>query len=228
MQEQRQNHHALVRYYKFHSQIYDATRWSFLFGRKAILHHVATIAQPTRILEVGCGTGSNLVQICKLFPQAHITGLDLSQAMLARAQWNLREQNPRVQLIERAYDRPLKITPSFDLILFSYALTMFNPGWEQAIEAAYRDLQPGGLIAVVDFHDTPFTWYRHWMARNHVRMTGHLLPRLASRFRHRLVSLSPAYTGWWTYLLFIGEKTNRTDAKIDAQSESRVEVAIVR
>ncbi|MCX6050654.1 MAG: methyltransferase domain-containing protein [Chloroflexi bacterium] len=206
MQEKRQNQNTLVQYYAFHSKIYDATRWSFLFGRTTIVRQVAMRMQPTRILEVGCGTGNNLVQLCKLFPDAYITGLDLSNAMLARARQHLGEQTQHVQLLERAYDRPLKITPSFDLILFSYALTMFNPGWEQAIDAAYRDLRPGGLIAVVDFHDTPVTLYRQWMERNHVRMTGHLLPYLTAHFQPQQTDIRPAYAGLWTYLLFIGKK----------------------
>ena len=48
-------------YYALHSRIYDATRWTFLFGRESILRRSAKIAAPERILEVGCGTGRNLV-----------------------------------------------------------------------------------------------------------------------------------------------------------------------
>ena len=48
---------ALQGYYALHSKIYDATRWSFLFGRERILQHVAAIDHPKRILEVGCGWG---------------------------------------------------------------------------------------------------------------------------------------------------------------------------
>jgi S-adenosylmethionine-diacylgycerolhomoserine-N-methlytransferase len=29
------------RYYRFHAKIYDATRWSFLFGREALIRQVA-------------------------------------------------------------------------------------------------------------------------------------------------------------------------------------------
>ena len=41
---------AIERYYRLHSRIYDATRWSFLFGRAAILREVAKVASPRRIL----------------------------------------------------------------------------------------------------------------------------------------------------------------------------------
>jgi S-adenosylmethionine-diacylgycerolhomoserine-N-methlytransferase len=83
---------------------------------------------------------------------------------------------------------------------------MFNPGWEKAIECAHMDLRPGGIIAVVDFHDTPFPQFRRWMRFNHVRMNGHLLPTLMTGFKRRLTEIRRAYSGWWTYLLFIGEK----------------------
>jgi hypothetical protein len=41
--------------------------------------------------------------------------------------------------------------------VFSYCLSMIDPGWQQALDAALCDLQPGGLLAVVDFHDTRFS-----------------------------------------------------------------------
>ena len=59
---------ALERYYQFHSRIYDATRWSFLFGREEVLLRAASVTTPKRILEVGCGTGRNLPGLRRRFP----------------------------------------------------------------------------------------------------------------------------------------------------------------
>jgi S-adenosylmethionine-diacylgycerolhomoserine-N-methlytransferase len=67
--------------------------------------------------------------------------------------------------------------------VFSYCLSMIDPGWRQAVDAALQDLQPGGLLAVVDFHDTRFAGFQRWMEINHVRMDGHLLPHLNGRCR---------------------------------------------
>ena len=48
-------------YYRFHAGIYDATRWSFLFGRKTLLYNLPVRTDiPQSLLEVGCGTGHNL------------------------------------------------------------------------------------------------------------------------------------------------------------------------
>src|SRR5262245_13261722 len=141
----------IERYYRLHSRIYDATRWSFLFGRSRLLHALADEA-PRRILEVGCGTGRNLVALGQRFPHASLAGVDLSPAMLSIASRKLEQRGLAAEWHQRAYHAPLSPEEPFDLVVFSYALSMFNPGFESAIEAAHADLAPGGKIAVVDFH----------------------------------------------------------------------------
>ena len=197
----------LERYYRLHSQIYDATRWSFLFGRTAILREAAAVCQPAHILEVGCGTGKNLVNLCRLFPRAAITGVDLSEAMLAVARRKTAPLGPRVRLLRGAYGPAFQSNAPCDFILFSYALSMFNPGFGEAIATAHRDLAPGGHIAVVDFHDTRLPLFERWMGANHVRMNRQLQPLLAGRFAARTDRLRAAYGGVWRYLLFVGQKT---------------------
>jgi S-adenosylmethionine-diacylgycerolhomoserine-N-methlytransferase len=74
-QERKDTSHPLGKYYRFHSRIYDATRWIFLFGRDRLIRTTANFCQPARILEVGCGTGKNLVRLRQTFPGASLTGL---------------------------------------------------------------------------------------------------------------------------------------------------------
>ena len=194
-------------YYRLHARIYDATRWSFLFGRDAIVASAAE-AQPSpgRILEVGCGTGRNLVALARRFPGAHITGLDLSAAMLAVSRKKTAGFGSRITLVQRAYDAPLAPMRGYDLVLCSYALTMFNPGFEAAITAASRDLAPGGHFALVDFHATRFPWFARWMGVNHVRMDAQLRPLLQKSFRPMVDQIQPAYGGAWEYLSFVGQQ----------------------
>jgi S-adenosylmethionine-diacylgycerolhomoserine-N-methlytransferase len=194
-------------YYRMHAQIYDATRWSFLFGREAVVRLAASAhPAPARILEVGCGTGRNLAALARRFPQAQITGLDLSDAMLAIARKKTAGFGDRVNFRRRAYDSPIESTGAFDLVLCSYALSMFNPGFEAAIAAAGRDLAPGGHFALVDFHATRFPWFARWMGVNHVRMDGQLRPLLRSTFTPVVDRLESAYGGVWQYLMFVGRR----------------------
>lgn len=200
------NNRVLTNYYVMHSRIYDATRWSFLFGRKEIVKIAANHHQPERILEVGCGTGINLQTLNRYFPNSSLTGVDLSPAMLERARKNLARRKDKINLREGAYGT-VPLDGTFDLVLFSYALTMFNPGWEEAIDQAYEDLNPGGIIAVVDFHDSALPPFKRWMGVNHVQMNGHLLPKLKKRFRQQHSLVKKAYGGIWEYCLFIGRKS---------------------
>ncbi len=199
--------HALERYYALHARVYDATRWSFLFGRDLILE-LAAGAQPhpARILEIGCGTGRNLVRLARLFPHAHLTGVDLAPSMLAVARRRTAPYGPRISLRAQAYDAPLDPTNRFDLVLCSYALTMFNPGFAPAITAAHADLAPGGYFAFVDFHASRHRWFTRWMGVNHVRMEGHLRPLLQSTFAPVIDEVHSAYGGLWDYALFLGRR----------------------
>ena len=195
----------IERYYRFHARIYDATRWSFLFGRAKLIHKIINHFAPSHILEIGCGTGRNLVELAQHLPQAKLVGLDISEDMLRQGRKNLVAYPDRVELLHQTYDRPIKANPAFDLILFSYSLSMMHKDWEQVIDYARQDLKPGGLIAVVDFNGSGLGWFKRWMGMNHVRMDGHLLPKLQSLFCSLNLQVNHAYGGLWSYFLFIGQ-----------------------
>lgn len=195
------------RYYRWQSVIYDATRWSFLFGRNDLLDRLPVWENvEMRLLEVGCGTGRNLYRLAKKHRHLRLTGFDVSPDMLQRAAKATASYSKRILLLEKAYGHPGVLPQTPDIVLFSYALTMFNPGWEQAIEQACKDLPLGGYIAVVDFHDTSSRLFRWWMGKNHVRMDGHLLPLLESAFQTEYKSVRSAFFGLWEYVIFIGKK----------------------
>jgi S-adenosylmethionine-diacylgycerolhomoserine-N-methlytransferase len=191
----------LQRYYAWHASIYDATRWTFLHGRSSLLRRLETLCQsPSKILEIGCGTGRNLRQLQLQYPKAQLVGVDLSADMLARARKRL---GPRVQLHER-YDEP--VAGDFDLVICSYSLSMFNPGWFHAVHCAQKDLATGGQLAFVDFHCTGVPWFKQWMSLNHVRMDGHIRTALIGLFHPQYDKVATAACGLWEYHTFIGEK----------------------
>lgn len=197
-------------YYRIHAPIYDITRWTFLFGRKDLLSQAFTIAKPNSILEIGCGTGINLSRLATMLPDSSLTGLDASRSMIDRCTNRMKDHRLRTSLLHHPYNKPVSLIPGrtnhqkFEMVLFSYSLSMMNPGWEQALEFASIDLRPDGLIAVVDFHDTPHEWFRSWMGFNHVRMEGHLLRSLNRSFSPIRTEIRKGYGGLWQFFLFIG------------------------
>ncbi len=192
------------RYYRFHSLIYDATRWSFLFGRDDLLDSLPRLPAQPRILEIGCGTGRNIRQIKDCYPNAEIVGIDLSAPMLKVAA-NKFNKDANVELIHSKYDSVKGNLAAFDLILCSYSLSMFNEKTENTIRKLSAELNRGGYVAVVDFHTSPFAWFRQWMNMNHVDINRHLLPLLKKRYRSNQSVIKKAYFGLWSYFQFIGQ-----------------------
>ena len=192
-------------YYSIHSKIYDLTRWTFLFGRKALCKQLPfSINDTFKLLEVGCGTGHIIYKLHNLYPQATLFGLDVSSHMLALA--NDKVKDEKVRFLEQPYGKQTLRNEDFDVILFSYSLSMINPDWKKMLEHAYDDLKPGGIIAVTDFHTTPIRSFENWMDMNHVRMDGHLLRWLTGKFDCQKIEIKSTYLGLWKYFMFIGMK----------------------
>jgi len=206
MSDADRNASSLRGYYRWHAKLYDATRWAFLFGRRGLIATVADqVKTPTRILEIGCGTGKNLIALAEVFPGARITGLDLSSDMLDCARAKIAPFADRIDLLHRPYDGPVAGEDGkFDLIVISYALSMINPGFDEVIRLCRGDLREGGVIAVVDFHETRWTWFRKWMGVNHVRMEGQILAQLDAGYEAVVRQIGRGYGDLWRYLTFVG------------------------
>jgi S-adenosylmethionine-diacylgycerolhomoserine-N-methlytransferase len=203
----------LQSFYRVQARLYDASRWSFLFGRRRLLEIVASIKTPETVLEVGCGTGTNLAFLARRFPGATLSGVDLSADMLRIAERKLCAWQTRVTLQQGAFNASIMSTLRPDLIVFSYSLSMMNPGWESALELAASQLPAGGLIAVVDFDSSPVALYRRFMHACHVRVDGHLLPALQQAFAVEFACQRRVYAGLWGYFMFIGHVPERASGE---------------
>lgn len=196
----------IINFYKHQSIIYDLTRWMFLFKRKEILFNAKELfPEAKNILDVGCGTGESIKYLAELYPNSKIWGLDLSRSMLDIADKKTK-QLANISLIQDYFPSNQLGKNKFDLIVFSYSLSMFNPGWKEAIEHAYIQLEDDGVILLLDFNKTNSTLLKRWMEINHVKIDGHLLPATELFFKPLLKETKTAYLGLWDYFLFIGKK----------------------
>ena len=64
--------------YRYQRYIYDATRKYFLLGRDRLIEELAVPAGGT-VLEIGCGTGRNLILVARRYPDARLYGFDISR-----------------------------------------------------------------------------------------------------------------------------------------------------
>jgi S-adenosylmethionine-diacylgycerolhomoserine-N-methlytransferase len=141
--------------YRYQRHIYDATRHHYLLGRDRL---IAELAPPPggAVLEIGCGTGRNLIALAKRYPAAKLYGIDISTEMLRTAKAAVARHGvyDRIRLAEadavtfNAVE--LFSRGAFDRIFFSYTLSMI-PDWTGALAHAASLLKPGGRLQVVDF-----------------------------------------------------------------------------
>jgi S-adenosylmethionine-diacylgycerolhomoserine-N-methlytransferase len=143
------------RMYRWQRHIYDATRRYYLLGRDRMIANLHPAAG-ANVLELGCGTGRNLVQAARCYPQARFFGIDVSTEMLASAMAAIARADLGGQIRLAQGDATavnpqiLFAVPAFDEVMISYSLSMI-PEWRHVLGEAARLLKPCGRLHVVDF-----------------------------------------------------------------------------
>jgi S-adenosylmethionine-diacylgycerolhomoserine-N-methlytransferase len=171
------------RVYRHQRHIYDATRKYFLLGRDHLIDRLDPPAGG-HVLELGCGTGRNLVAAARRYPQARFHGIDISSEMLATARRNVAVAglNDRIVLAQgdaTRFDPAALGLQGFELVFFSYSLSMIPP-WRQALGHGADLVAPGGRLSLVDFgqQDGLPGWFGHvlfiWLAKFHVHPPSNL------------------------------------------------------
>lgn len=197
--------------YRHQRHVYDLTRKYYLLGRDLLIKEL----QPPRdgvALELGCGTGRNLIAAARRYPDVRFYGLDISRHMLETAEKNIAKAglSSRITLIEGDAANPAATeglgVPAFDRVFYSYTLSMI-PIWREALAAGAARLAEDGRIHVVDFGQQGRLpgWFRKllfaWLKSFHVTPRADLedeLKNLAVQTGATL-SFKPLYRGYADY-----------------------------
>ncbi|MGE3245556.1 MAG: class I SAM-dependent methyltransferase [Beijerinckiaceae bacterium] len=146
------------RMYRWQRHIYDVTRKPYLLGRDKLIASLG-VPEGGKVLEIGCGTGRNLVQAAQTFPGGRFYGFDISNVMLEKARSSIAHAG-LAKRIETAQGDATQFDPqdmfgqrTFDRIFISYSLSMI-PDWWKALDLAAGMLAPGGALLIADFHDS--------------------------------------------------------------------------
>src|SRR5260370_17223615 len=95
----------------------------------ALLLQAAQIAPGERVLDVGCGPGATtLPYAAAVGPTGHVTGIDISEPMLAVARTRVAEQGLKNVTLGLADPRGQPLPPgSSDLVTPPFPLLLFSP-----------------------------------------------------------------------------------------------------
>ncbi|HMI79870.1 MAG TPA: class I SAM-dependent methyltransferase [Ferruginibacter sp.] len=138
-------------FYNRISFLYPFINYFLKRQRKFLIEEVNSTI-PGKLLEIGIGNGSHL----PLYIQHQITGIDISEKMLSKAQ---RFKNDNIELLLMNGENLLFPEACFDYVVMSHVLAVTkNP--DQLLEQVYKVLKPGGKFFILN-HFTPDNWLRY-------------------------------------------------------------------
>ena len=109
---------------------------------------------PNSLLDIATGTGDLALTLASQLPETKITGIDLSEKMLAIGRDKVAKKNlsDRINLL---YGDALALTflpNSFDCVTIAYGIRNFE-SIEKGLEEVHRVLCPGGLLAILELSE---------------------------------------------------------------------------
>jgi ubiquinone/menaquinone biosynthesis C-methylase UbiE len=109
--------------------------------------------QPQDILDLGCSVGMSTLALKEVYPQANLTGVDLSPYFLAVAQQTSRQCHFQMNWRHAAAEATGLPDASFDLVS---ACLMFHELPQKAAKQIFREarrlLRPGGYLTIMDMN----------------------------------------------------------------------------
>lgn len=117
--------------------------------RKAIREVMAV--QPGQVLDVATGTGDMAIAAVKA-GVPHVTGIDISQGMLAVGQKKIENGGLQKQITLQSGDSEALAFPDehFDAVMCAYGVRNFE-NLEAGLKEMKRVLRPGGKVVILEF-----------------------------------------------------------------------------
>lgn len=165
--------------------VYDRMNRLMTFGldrgwrRKALKmlrrHH------PRRILDVATGTGDLPFMMCRMLDAPEVTGIDLSEGMLAIAREKCRELQLHNSVRFEKQDCLSLTFPdgSFDAVTVAFGVRNFKQ-LRQGFSEMYRVLKPGGILLVIELSTPtrfPFAPLYRFYAGRVIPLLGRMFTR---------------------------------------------------
>ncbi|HKS67356.1 MAG TPA: class I SAM-dependent methyltransferase [Candidatus Acidoferrales bacterium] len=112
----------------------------------------ASLAPEQRVLDIGCGTGTLVALIKRLYPAVDVVGLDPDPKALARAKTKSASAGASIQLDHGFSDELPYPDASFDRVFSSFMFHHLEAeSREQTVREVRRVLKPGGSFHLADF-----------------------------------------------------------------------------
>lgn len=143
--------------YSVHAKIFAETGKTGDAQLRQSYHDLVTQAfstPPQQILDIGCSVGMSTFAMQEVYPDAQLTGLDLSPYFLSIANYRSEQkQSQQINWVHAAGEATGLPAHSYDLVsLFLICHELPQTATRQIFQEAKRLLKPGGQIAIMDMN----------------------------------------------------------------------------
>ncbi|BCL39054.1 class I SAM-dependent methyltransferase [Nostoc sp. MS1] len=108
---------------------------------------------PKSILDVGCSVGLSTFALQEIYPQANVTGLDLSPYFLAVAKYRSQQSQANINWVHASAEATGLPDGTFDLVsLFLICHELPQSATRDIFAEVRRLLRPGGHISIMDMN----------------------------------------------------------------------------
>lgn len=147
--------------YRSIARLYDLLDLPFERGRYAPIRPVMFAGLSGRLLDAGVGTGRNMAFYP---PNAQVTGVDLSPAMLSRAVACREQLGVEVELLERDICDTRLPEGHFDAAVATFLFCVLDDSLQlPALKELSRIVRPGGEIRILEYQYSARPWKRFVM-----------------------------------------------------------------
>jgi tRNA (cmo5U34)-methyltransferase len=119
------------------------------------------------LLDLGCGTGLELERVFKLYKDAKVTAIDLSEKMLEKLRQKLEDKISNLTLICGSYFDIDFGSKCFDFVISTYSLHHFSHEEKLTLyKRVYDAMQPGGKFINGDYTVKSVDQEKYYMEEN--------------------------------------------------------------
>ncbi|MEZ5035150.1 MAG: bifunctional demethylmenaquinone methyltransferase/2-methoxy-6-polyprenyl-1,4-benzoquinol methylase UbiE [Chitinophagaceae bacterium] len=135
---------------------------------------------PQNILDVATGTADMAILTHKILHPEKITGIDISEEMLAVGRKKLEKEglSEKIQLFQSDAETINFASNTFDAVMVAFGVRNFE-NLEKGLQEMYRVLQPGGRLIVLEFSKPRRSIVKH-LYRFYMNMVA---PRVARWYK---------------------------------------------